>query len=344
MAKNNFRLLLFLLAFILLAVVDKAEAQGNTDQIVVENSQEAVTVEDRSWFKIEQLSGEVNQGDFVVGPGRAEIEVKPGQTITYEISVSNRISDDRTFNLVVEDMVGSPDGESAVTLLGDAVGPHTVRDFIKLPKNSFNLKLGERARIPVTISIPPDAEPGGYYGSVLVSTIRSTSEAGNGGTSAQSPVIARIGTLFFITVPGEVKKDGRFTDFLLVNNQTWFEKGPIKMNLVFENNGSVHLNPYGEIRVKNFFGEEVGMTELEPWFVLPESVRSRPVDFDRELLLGRYVATAYVNRGYDDVVDEKTVVFWVMPWKIVAGTFLIIFAVIFAITAFFRRFELKRKD
>ncbi len=88
------------------------------------------------------------------------------------------------------------------------------------------------------------------------------------------------------------------------------------------------------------------MTELEPWFVLPESVRSRPIVFDRELLLGRYVATAFVNRGYgeDDIVDQHSVVFWVVPWKIVAGVFLVIFVIIFGITAFFRRFEFKRKE
>ena len=36
----------------------------------------------------------------------------------------------------------------------------------------MELELGERARIPVTITVPADAEPGGHYGSVFISTIR----------------------------------------------------------------------------------------------------------------------------------------------------------------------------
>jgi hypothetical protein len=294
------------------------------------------------WFKIEELFGEVNQGDFVVGPGRAELEVKPGQTVVYEMSVANRISDDRTFRLEVEDVAGSNDASQAVVFLGEQRGPYTIRDYISFPENTFNLDLGERARIPVTISIPADAEPGGYYGGVLVSTIRDTGADADGITT-RSPIIARIGTLFFITVPGEIVKSGETKDFALTDKSLWYEKGPIKLSILYENTGTTHLNPYGEMRVHNLFGEEVGFLELEPWFVLPKSLRSRDIVWDRELLLGRYTATVNINRGYDDIVDEFSVVFWVMPWKIVLGVFVVLFILIFIFRFFFRNFEFKRR-
>jgi hypothetical protein len=91
------------------------------------------------------------------------------------------------------------------------------------------------------------------------------------------------------------------------------------------------------------FGEEVGYKELEPWFVLPKSLRLREFSWDRELLIGRYVITAKVNRGYDDVIDERTVVIWVMPWKVLASVFGALFIVIFLVRLFFRSFEFKRK-
>ncbi len=341
------KLLITLASFILLANV--VLAQGNTPEASAEiatTSVEAsvpVVVEAAPWFQVEQLIGD-NQavGDFVVGPGRAEIEVLPGQTVTYEISISNRISDGRTFELSVEDVAGSADGSQAVVLLGESRGPYTVKDYISFPSNTFKLDLGERARIPVTISIPPDAEPGGFYGSVLVSTLKEEEEIAANAIS-RSPIIARIGTLFFITVPGEVQRSGQVKDLSLLNDQWWYESGPISLAVTYENTGSVHLNPYGELRIKNFFKEEVGFLELEPWFALPKSLRSREVRWDREFLFGRYVATVYINRGYDDVVDEKSIVFWVLPWKIVGGIFLIVFLFVFSIRAFFKNFEFKRK-
>jgi hypothetical protein len=295
------------------------------------------------WFRVEKLNGE-NQaiGDFVVGPGRAEIEVRPGESVTYEISVANRISDDRTFELAVEDVAGSADASLSVVLLGEATGPYTLKDYISFPKDSFTLDLGERARIPVTITMPKNAAPGGYYGSVLISTVR-IDETEQEGVTTRSPIIARIGTLFFITVPGEVERSGELKELSLKNKRWWYEKGPIDFTILYENTGSVHLNPYGELRIKNLFGEEVGFVELEPWFALPKSLRSREVTWDREVLFGRYVATIQLNRGYDDIVDEVSVAFWVLPWKVLGGTFLVIFLVFLGLRFFFRTFEFKRK-
>jgi hypothetical protein len=315
----------------------------DSEGVVVEGVEEVVSAGKAPWFRIEQLSGDpLPVGDFVVGPGRAEIQVQPGQTLVYEISVTNRISDNRTFELSVEDIAGSEDANRSVELLGQAAGPHSVKDYISFPENSFTLNLGERARIPVTISLPPNTPPGGYYGSVLVSTVQE--EVPEVGQLTRSPIIARVGTLFFITTPGEVNKSGETKSLSLKGDRWWYERGPMDFSILFENTGSVHLNPYGEMRVTNLFGEEVGFVELEPWFALPDSFRSRDITWDRELLFGRYVATAKINRGYDDLVDERSVVFWVLPWKVVGGIFIIVFIIVFSIRLFFRTFEFKRKS
>lgn len=292
------------------------------------------------WYRSERIFGNIEVGDFVVGPGRTEIEVSPGETIIKEISVTNRISANRMFMLEVEDITGSTDGSSAVSLTGADRGPYSIRDYISFPEDSLMLELGERARIPVTITVPLDAEPGGYYGSVLVSTVQVGAD---GAASARSPIVARVGSLFFLRVKGETVTEGKTVDLSLINGDWWYESGPIELGILYENTGSIHVNPYGELSVTNMFGEEVGFVTLEPWFVLPTSLRVREVTWDREFLLGRYTVTAKINRGYDDIVDEVKVSFWVLPWKIVGGMFLVLFIIIFSFRAFFRTFEFKRK-
>ena len=112
----------------------------------------------------------------------------------------------------------------------------------------------------------------------------------------------------------------------------------------YENTGTVHLNPYGEISITNMFGEEV---DLLSWnlglycqnryvCVKLSGIESFYSDVIRLLLR--------VNRGYNDIVDEVAVSFWVLPWKIVGGVFLTLFIIIFSVRAFFRTFEFKRKD
>lgn len=322
------------------AETDNVASSTLSTEVASNTEQEAVPVQ--PWFKVEQLTGDnLAIGDFVVGPGRSELQIKPGESATIEISVSNRISDNRTFELTVEDMAGTSDASRSVILLGNEKGPYTIKDYITFKANSFVLDLGERARIPVTITIPPDAEPGGHYGSVLISTVQEGEL--QPGDAARSPIVARVGTLFFVTVPGEITQSGETKEISLLQKKWWYERGPIEFTILYENTGSIHLNPYGELRIKNLLGEEVGFLELEPWFVLPQSLRSRDVTWDRELLFGRYVATAFVNRGHGDIIDERTVVFWVLPWKVMGGMFLVVFIILLGFRLFFRTFEFKRK-
>ncbi len=283
-------------------------------------------------------------GDFVVGPGKIDISIKPGETKIVEMTVTNRTGERRRFNITMEDAMGSNDPRSSVVLLGSEVGPYSMKDYASVPYRSFEIDHNQRARIPVTISVPLNADPGGLYGSVLVDTVAVDAKAGDGsGTVPQSAIIARIGTLFFITVPGSVEKEGSLKKFGTVSEKSFFQASPINFGILFENKGSIHLAPYGELRVTNVFGEEVGFVELEPWFVLPQSVRLREVSWSREFLFGRYTATVFINRSYDDTVDEMSFSFWVLPWKILGAGFAGLFIVLFALRVFFRSFEFKRK-
>lgn len=323
------------------------KAEENTEaldkNIIVDASTTATIASESPWFRLEKLQGDsFDQGDFVIGPGKVEIEGKPGETIIKEISVTNRISDDRVFELSIEDISGSQDPDTAVVLLGNESGPYTLKDYITFPEKTFKLNLGERAWIPVSITIPQNAEPGGLYGSVLISTLSSSKETNND-SETKSPVIARVGTLFFVTVPGDVKTEGLTKEISLTDGKWWYEKGPVKFHILYENTGSIHLNPYGELRIKNLFGEEVGFVAIEPWFALPDSLRTRDIIWDRELLFGRYTVSAYINRGYGGIIDEVSTSFWVLPWKMVGLVFLVVFIIIFTVRFFFRNFEFKRK-
>jgi hypothetical protein len=290
----------------------------------------------------EQIPGtDIQLGDFVVGPGRLELIVRPGESVTRNISVTNRIDDQRSFAFAIEDMSGSADGSQAAVLLGDQNGPYSLRDYVSVPQPIITLGLGQRAQVPVTITMPENAEPGGYYGGILVSTIQD--EGTTDGAVARSPIVARVGTLFFIQVPGEVERSGALVDFSTLGNEWWYDKGPIDLGITYENTGSVHLNPYGEIRIKNMMGSEIGFVEIEPWFVLPKSLRTREVTWDNQFLLGRYTVTASINRGYDDIVDEQTVHIWVLPWQFLLTVFGGLFVLFFLIRLFLNTFELKKR-
>ena len=293
-----------------------------------------------SAYKIEKIPGDEVRGDFVVGPGKIELEIKPGESKTVNITVTNRMGDTRIFNLETEDFTGSNDTQNTVVLLGDERGPYSLKDFISYDEKSFVLNTGERAVIPVTIFIPADAEPGGRYGSVLSSTASKPNEQSS---SAASAIIARIGTLFFVRIPGEVQEMGELKEFATQNEQKIFNSGPINFRMLYENTGSVHVNPYGEIRIKNILGKDIGAVEVLPWFAMPGSTRLREVAWSSGFLLGKYTAVASINRGYDNIVDTMEFSFWVVPVQLLAIICVSIAALIFIVRFIFTKFEFRRK-
>lgn len=295
-------------------------------------------------YVTEPILGDDIIGDFVVGPGKIDISIAPGQTKVVEMTVTNRTGATRIFEMGAEDTQGSQDPSQALVLLGDTRGPYSLKDYLSVQMPRFELKHNQRARIPVTISVPADAEPGGLYGSMLVSTVTNEAQKGDTpGTVPQSAVVARVGTLFFVTVPGAAKKEGSLREFNTIPKKTFFQTSPINFGFLFENKGSIHLAPYGELRIRNMFDEEVGYVRLDPWFVLPNAVRLREVAWNRDFLFGRYTATVYINRSYDNIVDELSFSFWVLPWKPLLGGFVGLFFIFFIIRSFFKNFEFKRK-
>ncbi len=70
-------------------------------------------------YEIEKLPEDTVVGDFVVGPGKVELSVQPGETKTVELLVTNRMGTARTFNLAIEDVTGSQDPNTTVVLLED---------------------------------------------------------------------------------------------------------------------------------------------------------------------------------------------------------------------------------
>ncbi len=291
-------------------------------------------------YKIENIgASDVLNKDFVVGPGKVEVELSPGESKIVPITVTNRMGESKFFSLEIEDFKGSEDPSQAVVLLGEDRGPYSLKDYLKFEATTFELKNGERATIPVTVSLPTDAEPGGRYGSVLVSTVTKPSSA-----AQSSAIVSRLGVLFFVTTPGAVKNDGQLAGFKTQNDQHIYGGGPINFRLLYRNNGSVHVDPYGEVRIKNIIGEEVGFVEVDPWFALPMSMRLREISWNRPFLFGRYTAVASINRGYDNIIDTASLTFWVIPWKIATAVFAGILVLVLMIRFIFSRFEFKRKS
>jgi hypothetical protein len=295
-------------------------------------------------YEIQKLTNVPVENDFTLGPGKIEVFLDPGEEITRSLLITNRLGKVMNFKIEIEDFEGSPTGEKAAILLGEEKGPYSLKDYLKPELVEFTLAHGERMVLPIEVLIPESMEPGGLYGSVLVSTfppeeIPEREEVVKG----RVRLIARIGSLFFVRVQGEVNEDGILEKFDTADSKRFYQKGPIPFSILYRNEGNVHLDPYGIIEIKNILGRKVAEIEIEPYFAMPKSLRYREVKWERGLGLGYYNATLYLNRGYDDIIDEVKISFWILPWKIILISGIAIFFLFWFLWWFVTHFEIRKK-
>lgn len=297
-----------------------------------------------SAYEVETLKVQP-RNDFILEPSKVEVFLAPGESITRNIYVTSRIDKRTSFKIETEDFVGSSDAKNPATLLGDKKSPYSFKDAL-LPKvTQFTLDVGQKITIPVKISIPQNAQPGGFYSSLIISN--EPDKADSDRNVSGTKTVSRLGALFFIRVKGDVKEEGRLEEIRIAGPSKLFHQGgPFDFKLLFNNTGNVHIVPYGKIEVTNFSGSLMAVVPVEGYFALPNSLRYREITWDSGFLLGRYTATAKINRGYKnspDVVDTQSVAFWVLPWKLVLAIFVTMAALLYGFLYVKRNFERKKK-
>ena len=285
------------------------------------------------------------ENDFIVEPGKTEIYLNPGENTVKTISVTNRVNKTVNFKLSTEDFVGTDDPNQPVVLLGDTNSPSSLKDFIVPEITQFSLDFGEKITIPVTISVPSNAEPRGFYGALIVSNDPDKlSPEAIKDTAGQTRIISRIGSLFLLRINGEGIEQGNLESFKLIGpSQTFYSTRPTGFEIAYKNTGNVHLVPYGTITIKNIFGQIIETLPADAYFVLPSSIRYRDVNWRSGFSLGRYTATLILNKGYNNEYVNSTIAFWVIPWKILIPVFLGIMLLIALVYYVLTRFELRKK-
>lgn len=300
-------------------------------------------------YTLEALPDMINYHDFVVGPGKMELTIAPGQSQTINLTVANRLGSDKVFSITEEDFTGSNDPSQTIVLLGSDRGPYSLKDDIHIPATTASIPFGQKANIPITISVPIDAQPGGLYGSVLVSVVSAEgSTTSNGVVSASNPIVTRIGTLFFVRVPGPVEASGSLSSFSLSKgNIIWSDSlsqtDLLSFDLLFKNDGNVYVDPSGTISITNIWGAPIDTIAVDPWFAMPNSLRFREVQWQPNFLFGRYTAIARINPGFGNATDTALVVFWVIPMKLILIVFVGLVIIIGALRFIFSRFSIVTK-
>jgi LytR cell envelope-related transcriptional attenuator len=262
------------------------------------------------------VAGAQGTQSLSVSPALFEVSVAPMQQWQSSLRIVNGNPYDLT--VYVEPVNFAPKGEGGDgTLLPVDSGFEsgaTVAEWLVVSRDPVVIPAEQSVDIPYTLSVPADASPGGHFAAFTVSTRPPDSAAATVLRTAQV-----VTSLFFVRVAGEVTERGDIREFRAAD---WLLGAPeATFILRFQNDGTVHLRPQGDITITNMWGQERGVVPInrQSHFgnVLPSSTRQFTFSWRGDWSLsdiGRYEAVVTLAYGTDarQFVSRKTY-FWVIP-------------------------------
>ena len=261
-----------------------------------------------------------------IAPPVITLSVDPGQTVTAKISVRNISGGKLYVTGQLNDFVAAGEDGTPKILMDDdqktEKNPYSIIDWISpMPKLTLSSKQIES--IPVTITVPKNASPGGHYGVVRFSGVPP--ELKSTGVSLS----ASLGSLILVRVSGDIKNELSVSDFSVSKNGAknfLFETAPLVITEKFKNTGNIHEQPSGLVTITDMFGKKLatlGVNATAPQGnILPGSTRSFKQDLNdkiigNKMLFGRYTAVLKLTYGTGKVINQ-TIVFWVIPYTMIA--------------------------
>lgn len=299
------------------------------------------------------LFAQANSASLSITPKKNYI-VEPGKSVNDKLTIRNidRVSDLK-LNLRIADFTFTDDGGTPKIFLDEDAEQTTwsMKPFLKVP-TTVTIPRGSSKSLDMSVAIPKNQGAGSYYSAIVYST--GAPDGGNVGLSASGV------TLVFTTIPGKVKENLKLEEFgpfnVNKNHYTPFNfDEPTVMAYRLKNEGNVTEAPVGSITLRDMFGRETVINNLNPNNSLALIGQSRTfnscIKTEKQSVNGEpnrsfkcvspglwpgvYTAKLdlyYGQNGNPTKEVTGSTVFWYLPWW-----FIIAVLVLIAVAAFFIR-------
>lgn len=283
---------------------------------------------------------------FVISPVRQELTIEKGKSQTVTLYIANATKLSATVRVIVNDFEANDEENGQPRILLDEDASATGNSFKSLVGDLPDIELGPegKAELPVTLSVPANAQAGGYYGLIRVVSKDNTNDK-NVGLSAS------VGTTFLVKVPGELTEKLELVEFTAAKNGStgrfFINSGEIKLMTRLRNTGNIHVKPFGKVTITNNSGKVVETYEfnnVDPRAnILPNSIRKFEDKLKNQKWLGKYTISANLGYGTAGSLITAKNTFWVVPtWVIIVGVILIL-AILLGLYIVYRKFTSGRK-
>ncbi|MDK0519373.1 DUF916 domain-containing protein [Streptomyces sp. ML-6] len=249
------------------------------------------------------------------------LSADPGATLTDQVTVTNRTDRPRTFRLYAADAYNTArDGGFAVRSRDEK--QRSIGAWARPGRDRITVRAHGSVTVPVTLTVPEDAEPGDHPGA-LVALDEHVDPAGGGAVAVG--IRQAVGARIHLRVNGPTMPALSVDDIRIEHTRPLVPgtgRSRAVISYTLRNRGNVTLAPKVALRAEGLFGRTLLARDLEkvPSELLPrQEVRlTERWDGAPQLEWGevRLTATARDTRG------SATATYFAVPWA-VAGALLV---------------------
>lgn len=272
------------------------------------------------------LSGNVaaqEKINIVVGPARQELRVDPGETVQTEVRFYNQTEAVLSGIVSVADftVIGTEGSPRIIDNPSLGSPKYSGASWVTIPYDQISIASTNKVTVPVTITIPETAKPGGRYVAVY---FQPGGQIPSGNQRAGSGVASRVASLLYIRVNGEITENALITRFY---SPTFFEYGPVVVNTEILNRSDYHIRPKAIIAMTNIFGSLADQVTLKESNIFPDASLLYENQVGPKWLFGRYKLNLMGSYGSSGRALEAATYVWVLPWRVIAVVLLAILIV-----------------
>jgi hypothetical protein len=266
-----------------------------------------------------------------VSPVRSDLTIKPGETYTLPINVTNVTAVPADLQAIVNDFTASSDESGNPAIILDPTkfaSGHSLKRFV-LPISNFSLAAGETKPISVNIAVPKTAAGGGYFGAIRFAPASSTI-----GPKQNVKLAGSVGSLILVKVPGDIKEQVAIASFDARTNDSassfFTSNKGINAVVRFRNLGNIQEAPFGKIQLQNRAGKVLATYEINNTTpasnVLPDSIRKFSIPLKKVGSFGEFKLVGNFGYGSGGQLLSASTTFYVIPvWLILIGLLVVLF-------------------
>jgi len=265
-----------------------------------------------------------------------DLHAAPGEKIQTSIRFRNASEQTLEVTSYVQDFIVKEDGSTPIAVEETVSNRWSMADWMVVTPNKQKVGPSEIVEMNVLIEIPEDATPGGHYAMILHQPTNVIAETMEQSSSSGAAINQKVGTLFYVTVEGDVNEEAYLRSFQFNKFQ---EFGPVPFSFNVSNQSDIHIHPRMNIDIFNMLGQKVDSLKVEARNVFPFNDREFAGKWDKTWGFGLYKAKLTMSYGEAGKIAMANANFWIIPVRIIIAIIiilLIILAIIFAIKRYIR--------